>query len=189
MNEALRLLAILAGLAGVSFAVAALKSASSAAIKHLRTMNPHVVAALTDWRKHYRMAGFLPRQNAASASTAMANMAGTSSMGMSGVNAHLLLSNSSEALPSDTASVSTIFLAIHQQNLPASLRSIANVIPGKRQSFMGFKMVSPRAARYQNICNFKGTNLMKAKDVLLALSKQYQSSMAESDFQAGGDGI
>lgn len=82
------------GLAGASVAVAALQNSCAAPIKHLREMNPHVMAALGDWKKHHVLSAYLPRQQSACASSYTPQMAGTSSMGMSGVNAHLLLSSS-----------------------------------------------------------------------------------------------
>ena len=109
--------AFLAGLAGMSSAVAALESASSAPIKHLRTINPHVTAALSDWMTHRQMAAFLPRQYAASANTCLTQMAGTSSMGMSGVNAHLLLSSSEDTLPFNPALVSSPLLCCHSTEI------------------------------------------------------------------------
>lgn len=59
-------------------------------------MNPHVRAALGDWGKLHQMQAFLPRQQATAASSLTQLMAGTSSMGMSGVNAHMLLSCTNE---------------------------------------------------------------------------------------------
>ena len=95
-----------AGLAGVSFAIAALRHESAPSIKHLRSINPHVVAALGDWRKHHHMHAFLPRQASAASSGQLSQMAGTSSMGMSGVNAHLLVSKSLNMAASDSNYVS-----------------------------------------------------------------------------------
>ena len=86
-------LCVMTGLAGVSIALAALQNVSAPPIKHLRNMNSHVVAALGDWIKRQHMSAFMPRQASPNATSFTAQMAGTSSMGMSGVNAHLLLSS------------------------------------------------------------------------------------------------
>ena len=82
--------------------------------KHLRTVNPHVGAALRDWGKQQGMKAFLPRQLATAASVLPPLMAGTSSMGMSGVNAHLLVSRPNGGLP-PYETVSTFSLCTHTQ--------------------------------------------------------------------------
>jgi acyl transferase domain-containing protein len=91
------------GLAGASLAMAALQSQATAPIKHLRNLNPYVVTALADWKKHHGMAAVLPRQRSAATAGAVGQLAGTSSMGMSGVNAHLLLAHTpaAESVPVD----------------------------------------------------------------------------------------
>ena len=61
---------------------------------HLRVPNPYVLTALGDWRKHHALEALLPRQPSAGVGRSAVPIAGTSSMGMSGVNAHLLLSGS-----------------------------------------------------------------------------------------------
>lgn len=82
-----------AGLAGLSLAAAALQHKAAAPVKHLRNPNPYVTTALGDWQKHHGIKAMLPRQKAAApASGDEGCLAGTSSMGMSGVNAHALLS-------------------------------------------------------------------------------------------------
>ena len=57
-----------------------------------RNINPYVAAAITDWQKQHSLQAALPRQTAAAAAKEPAGLHGTSSFGMSGVNAHLLLS-------------------------------------------------------------------------------------------------
>ena len=57
-----------------------------------RNINPYVAAAITDWQKQHSLQAALPRQTAAAAAKEAAGLHGTSSFGMSGVNAHLLLS-------------------------------------------------------------------------------------------------
>lgn len=55
-------------------------------------MNPYVAAAITDWQKQHSLRVDLPRQTAPAAAREATGLHGTSSFGMSGVNAHLLLS-------------------------------------------------------------------------------------------------
>ena len=100
--------AFVAGLTGLLLASMALQSGASAPIKHLRTINPYVAAALSDWRRHSGLRASVPLQTgpavaAASATEGLA-VAGTSSFGMSGVNAHALVASASTAqLPSIAA--------------------------------------------------------------------------------------
>ena len=67
-------------------------------IKHLGVLNPYADAALGDWQRKCHVQGQLPRQPAADMTGGgLDQAAGTSSFGMSGVNAHLLLSASAVA--------------------------------------------------------------------------------------------
>ena len=64
-------------------------------IVNLREVNPYVAAALGEWRSRLSMAAAPSRQSGAAANLLEAGaqlLAGTSSFGMSGVNAHALLS-------------------------------------------------------------------------------------------------
>ena len=59
---------------------------------HLRSMNPHVSAAATDWRLRRGLAPSIPRQRGPGATAlAVGALVGTSSFGISGVNGHLML--------------------------------------------------------------------------------------------------
>ena len=61
-------------------------------VMHLRTMNPHVVAAATDWRLHRGLSPSIPRQQSPGASAlAVGAVVGTSSFGISGVNGHVII--------------------------------------------------------------------------------------------------
>ena len=85
-----------AGLTGMLLALGAQQQQMAAPIVGLREVNPYVASAVEDWRSRHGMAAALPRQPApmpgSPASSASAAVAGTSSFGMSGVNAHMLLS-------------------------------------------------------------------------------------------------
>ena len=82
------------GCPGCAWQLQLLQHQADAPIKHLRVPNPYVLTALGDWRKHHALEAVLPRQPSAGVGRFAAPIAGTSSMGMSGVNAHLLLSGS-----------------------------------------------------------------------------------------------
>ena len=77
-----------AGLTGLLLAASAAAQHAAPAIMHLRGMNPYVQAALGDWEAASNRALLLPRQLAGGPT---AGVAGTSSFGMSGVNAHMLV--------------------------------------------------------------------------------------------------
>lgn len=80
-------------------AVAALDQRASAAVLNLRGLNPHVAAALGDWRKRAGLSAAIPRQGApAPVADARAAAAGASSFGMGGTNAHLLASTAAGSL-------------------------------------------------------------------------------------------
>lgn len=63
------------------------------AIMHMRQLNAHVEAALRDWMRS--RGASIPRQNAPAVTNAAS--AGTSSFGMSGINAHLVLAAAGDA--------------------------------------------------------------------------------------------
>lgn len=75
-----------AGITGMLLALGMVHYAQLAPVLCLRTVNPYVASALPE----YQQGAFLPRQPGASCTTK--SIAGTSSFGMSGINAHLLLS-------------------------------------------------------------------------------------------------
>ena len=78
-----------AGLTGLLLAAASLQQATAPPVMHLRSLNPYVAAALTDWVRQRGAAVRAPRQAAPAAGTGL--LAGSSSFGMSGVNAHMLV--------------------------------------------------------------------------------------------------
>jgi acyl transferase domain-containing protein len=82
-----------AGLTGLLLAASMASQQAAPAIMHLRSMNPYVQTALSDWAaRGGGRALHLPRQYAAGAApSALPGAAGTSSFGMSGVNAHMLV--------------------------------------------------------------------------------------------------
>ncbi len=97
-----------AGLTGLLLAAMTLHSGASAPVKHLRTINPYVAAALSDWRRHCGLRASVPLQPGPAVAAASAEegsaVAGTSSFGMSGVNAHALVAPGAFAQPASIAS-------------------------------------------------------------------------------------
>jgi acyl transferase domain-containing protein len=84
-----------AGLTGTLLAAVALEQQLLTPIVNLRELNPYVSAALADWQTRHAAAAAPSRQLGGAAhlaSSGMQRLAGTSSFGMSGVNAHALLS-------------------------------------------------------------------------------------------------
>ena len=77
-------------------ALSTVRQEAAAPIKHLRAVNPYVGAALAT--NSQRLS--LPREHAPVQLTAQSRTAGTSSFGMSGVNAHLLLTSSAASTDS-----------------------------------------------------------------------------------------
>lgn len=84
--------------AGLLAAAGALTAQHLPGIAHLRSVNPHVASALADWRRSYRgdpgatVAPPLMRQSAPSTTCGCDDaLSGSSSFGMSGVNAHVML--------------------------------------------------------------------------------------------------
>ena len=84
-----------AGLTGTLLAAVALQQQLLTPIVNLRELNPYVAAALADWQNRHAAAAAPSRQLGGAAhlsSNGMQRLAGTCSFGMSGVNAHALLS-------------------------------------------------------------------------------------------------
>lgn len=100
-----------AGLTGALLALETLNTASAPGVMHLRTPNTYVEAALADWQKRHARLAHVPRQLAPGQQHS-GGLAGSSSFGMSGVNAHVLLA--ADACPSQVATwLSTSHLYFH----------------------------------------------------------------------------
>jgi acyl transferase domain-containing protein len=80
-----------AGVTGMLFAMAAAGQALAPPVLSLRSVNPYVATALGAMGSRAAPGAFVPRQPAPAAAAQAQPVAGTSSFGMSGVNAHLLL--------------------------------------------------------------------------------------------------
>lgn len=79
-----------AGLTGTLLAAEALRQRCHPAVLSLRSVNPYVSAALDDWRR-LGLRPAVSRQAASAASWRPSAAAGTSSFGMGGTNAHLVV--------------------------------------------------------------------------------------------------
>ena len=104
-----------AGLTGALFAMAVSKELVLVPIKHLRTMNPYVQTAFADWQNKCKLQSLSPLQSAPNTHIGLAHdgsegIAGTSSFGMSGINAHALIRYDIESasMPANAIEVSSL---------------------------------------------------------------------------------
>ena len=95
-----------AGLTGALLAMQSSLVSLHTPILHLAKMNSYVEAAVGDWARVHSLAGMAPRSRKPGCPAGQA--AGTSSFGMSGVNAHLLLTALPEAAGAEDRSTSTM---------------------------------------------------------------------------------
>jgi acyl transferase domain-containing protein len=103
-------------------AASALREHSTAPVKHLQSINPYVAAAISDWRRLCGLTAAIPLQPAPgvfSGADALqhGSLAGTSSFGMSGVNAHALVAQPM-ACTSGPAGSNKVGLFVQQQRSP-----------------------------------------------------------------------
>lgn len=77
-----------AGLSGLLLAHGQVAAACRPPVMHLRGMNPYVQAALQEWSKSQAVQAVVQRQSGPAIAS---KAAGTSSFGMSGINAHAVL--------------------------------------------------------------------------------------------------
>lgn len=87
-----------AGITGLLATLGPLCHAAIPAIMHLHNSNPYVTTALSDWKRQGGVGPAVLRQPGPAVASATKAFAGTSSFGMSGVNAHAIL-----AAPCDLA--------------------------------------------------------------------------------------
>ncbi|KAK9803914.1 hypothetical protein WJX72_004698 [[Myrmecia] bisecta] len=134
-----------AGLTGLLLAVGALAEAAAAPIMHLRNVNPHVMAALSDWKRGRDLCARLPRQPEGAKRPGLA--AGTSSFGMSGVNAHVLLtpSGSNSYAPRARPNMAFERSRLYILAKPHHLLSIVHYA-ASREAVFNFLLGSPAAA-------------------------------------------
>ena len=97
-----------AGLTGLLLAMSALHHTAAPGVMHLRNVNQYVAAALGDWGASRRKAVQIPRQAAPTLLGQEGLLSGSSSFGMSGVNAHMLVGKQPQASTSARAEVSGI---------------------------------------------------------------------------------
>ena len=62
---------------------------------HLRSPNSYIDTAMREWQKLHNIIGNMPRQRSPLLANNNEHVAGTSSFGMSGINAHMLLQEAS----------------------------------------------------------------------------------------------
>lgn len=79
-----------AGLTGTLLAMQSLLNKAGAPVLHLRNMNPYVESTFADWKSFHQLTPVIPRVSAPLPGALGEQLSGTSSFGMSGVNAHAL---------------------------------------------------------------------------------------------------
>lgn len=102
-----------AGIAGLLLSVATLQNQAVPQVMHLRSINPYVSTAMEDWSTtpNAVFARAL-RQTAPTIQREGNLVAGTSSFGMSGVNAHMLVSTTGDGMQDTKSIVSDGFICV-----------------------------------------------------------------------------
>lgn len=117
-------------------------SQGCAPILHLRSINPYVESTFADWRKAHHLAAIAGRQAAPlplPGAAGSPSLAGTSSFGMSGVNAHALLEAASAAEQPSDAETPALHRQRHWALVPALyLAQSAAVGSSTRHSLCSF---------------------------------------------------
>eukprot|EP00887_Chlorella_sp_A99_P003341 scaffold26.g3341.t1 len=177
-----------AGVTGALLAIQAVIHEAVPPVMHLRTMNAYVEAALDDWgkprpRQATGLAANIPRQAAPTAHQAAPGMlAGTSSFGMSGVNAHAVLSAATDGRqrPGGARAAKQLYQQQRAWPVPQAhpLLAAAAAAPRKSQVLFACQLDRPALA-YLWECELLGDCTLPAAAVLELLAAAGRALLAD----------
>ena len=118
-----------AGLSGLLTSIQGLSTFENAPIMHLRNMNPYVSSAVHDSRYHRAFKSFaaIPRERSMLIPLSQP-LSGTSSFGMSGINAHVILRNSSDHFSFNSEKHAQVFWSRQLFNATGRAQAVINVV-------------------------------------------------------------